>query len=450
MAIVQTPNTAPPTVTIAAPPTVLPATTVTVTADATAGNGVASVGFYVDGTLAGTSFDAPYQATVAIPAGAAPGSHMHVEARAFDRLGLQASAAANMDVLAAGAGVLTGTVYDDSIGLPVADASVVLKGLDARGVAYAQSTTSDSRGRYVIHATEGQGTLQIAKADWTRLDRPVTIQANAAIQPVDARLRIAGPANNPISAVSGGTITAAALDYLDVWRREITPSADPSLSNPALGGPDVEVRVPPGALSLDTALALTPVSRQGLAGLLPIGWTPIAIIDVTPHGIPFSSSVNLKVPVPLTLAAGASLTVARWDEAASRWRAVGASAVAQNAAALETSIDSTGQYAWLFPDTLPLAPPQPAVGELVDGVVAALIPASASAVVRSAAEDPVLQTWCEVGRSRTRDDDGAALERHAGTNAPHRDVSIFFRRGAQSRSDRRRSSCSIRFLARDR
>jgi hypothetical protein len=381
VAIVATPNTTPPTVTIAAPPTVLPSSTVQVTADATAANGIASVAFFVDGALAGTAFDAPYSATIPVPAGAAPGSIMHVEARASDRLGLQSSAAANMGVVAAGTGVLTGTVYDDAIGLPVIGAAVTLNGRDSRGVAYTQSTTSDGRGRYVIHATEGQGTLQIAKPGWTRLDRPVTIQPNKAIQPVDARLRSAGAASPAIPAVSGGTITAPALAYLDVWRREITPSTDPSLGNTALGGPDVEVRVPAGALSVDAALSLTPVSRQGLAGLLPVGWTPIAAIDVTPHGTAFTGPVDVKVPNPLTLAAGTLLTVARWDESVSRWRALSTSAVPQNAVALETTIDSTAQYAWLLADTLPVAPPQPADGSLVDGVAATLIPADASAVV---------------------------------------------------------------------
>ncbi|MCU1383320.1 MAG: hypothetical protein JWL71_2017, partial [Acidobacteria bacterium] len=381
VAIVATPNTTPPTVTIAAPPTVLPAATVHVAAEAGAANGVASVAFFVDGTIVGTAFDEPYGAAIVVPAAAAPGSIMHVEARASDRLGLQSSAAANMTVVVAGAGVLTGTVYDDAIGLPVSGAAVTLSGRDSRGVAYAQSTTSDGRGRFVIHATEGEGTLQIEKPGWTRLDRPVTIQPSKALQSVDARLRTAGAASAAIAAVSGGTITAPALDYLDVWRRDIAPSTDTSLGSAALGGPDVEVRVPAGALSVDTALSLTPVSRQGLAGLLPVGWTPIAALDVTPHGTTFSGPVTVKVPNPLTLTAGTLLTIARWDESMSRWRALTTSVVPQHAAVLEAAIDATAQYAWLLADTLPVPPPLPADGALVDGVAASLIPADASAVV---------------------------------------------------------------------
>src|SRR5207253_1648006 len=143
--------------------------------------------------------------------------------------------------------------------------------------------------------------------------------------------------------------------YLDVWRRELARSD----SSVAPGTPDVAVLVPPGALSADTSLTLTPVSRQGLAGLLPVGWTPVAVIDVMPHGVAFSGTVGVTVPNPLTLAAGTQLIIARWDEAVSRWRALGTSAVPQNAVSLAAAIDSTAQYAWLLGDTVPGAPPPP-------------------------------------------------------------------------------------------
>src|SRR5207247_1617538 len=61
--------------------------------------------------------------------------------------------------------------------------------------------------------------------------------------------------------------------------------------------------------------------------------------------------------------------------------AVTSTVLVEDKGALAGTIDITSQYAWIVADAIPAAPPQPAPGELLAGVAAALIPADATAVV---------------------------------------------------------------------
>jgi PKD repeat protein len=380
LTVVGTPDNAPPTVTLTAPPTATAGTTIKLVANAADDSGVASVAFALDGADLGTRVTLPYEVSYTIPPTAIAGTRLHAEARARDGAALEAVASADIMVTAPGQGVLTGAVFDDSIGLPVAGASVALVGEDARGIPYSQTTVSDSRGQYVLAAVEGQATISITKAGWTALDRHVTIQRDAALHVIDARLTTVGLVS-PIGAAAGGAISGAGLPFLSVWQRDLITLNDPYVTTLAASGPTVMLEVAPGSLAADASLSLTPVSRQGLAGLLPVGWTPIAAIDIAPHGVLFALPASLKVPLPLRLPADTPLTIARWDDSARVWRAAAQTTVAQSATTLAASIESTGQFAWLLADVVPLAPPSPIVGDPVPGVDAALVPATAAAIV---------------------------------------------------------------------
>src|SRR6185295_16609451 len=120
-----------------------------ISASANDAAGVAAVRFFVDGTRIATVLDPPYQTVLAVPAGLVPGTRLHIEARAVDFSGLQSIATRDVDVIATGAGVLTGEVYDDTSGLPLEGAAVALVGNDARGLPYTQPTASDGHGRSV-------------------------------------------------------------------------------------------------------------------------------------------------------------------------------------------------------------------------------------------------------------------------------------------------------------
>ncbi len=378
--IVQTPDTIPPSLSLTAPAAAHAGTTVPVSATVSDLGGVASVRFFVDGKRIATLIDPPYQTTVAVAPGAVGGSRLHVEARALDFAGLEAIDARDVQVIAPGEGVLTGEVYDDNSGLPVEGATASLVGTDSRGVPYSQSALSDARGRYVIHGTEGTAIVQIAKAGWSVLNRPAVIKPDTAIEVVDARITAAA-ASAHVDGLSGATITGDRATFLEAWQREVSAAEDPSLGNVALGGPDVTLTIPAGALASSADVTMTPLSRQSLPGLLPPGWTPIDIIDIGPHGIPFATPASLASPNALNLKAGRLVTFVQWDEQSRAWRALATNALPSDKALLTGSIPGTGQYAWVVADAAPAVPPQPVPGELVVGVTPLLIPLEATGLV---------------------------------------------------------------------
>ena len=342
--VATAPEAAPPTITLTAPATVAPGETIGLSASATGDPTVASVAFSVDGAKLGTLVVPPYAASYVVPAGLRGGATIRFDADVIDGLGrtARASKTATVQATAApGQGVVFGRVFDDTTGLAIAGASVTLLGSTT-------STTTDLFGRYVMTASEGPGTLRITRDGWSRVDRPVAFAVgNVAPRVFDARLTALTASASATSAVVGGTITQAGWSLV----------------------------VPAGALTADAPIALTVVGGQGLQGRLPLGWSPVGVIDVGPRGIAFAPDATLKAPA--TAGAGGPLVLARWDETASGWRAVATS----NATMPEAPIISTGQYAWLRADALPAAPAMPADGALLAGVAAVSIPDAATAVV---------------------------------------------------------------------
>jgi hypothetical protein len=355
--IVETPDTVPPTVVLTAGATVAPGAVLSLTASAFDGRGVSKVDFYVDGVKISSDTQAPYAAAFPVPENAQAGRSLQLEARAVDFSGLEGTDSRQALIISASSladGVMTGEVYDDTSGLPVAGATITLTGVDAGGRDYSQSASSDSRGRYLLHATEGAGILRVARDGWTRVDRSVDIVANRSINVIDARLTPLTPTTDPISAVLGGTSSGPAGSHL-------------SLS------------IAPGALTASTAVAVTPIGSQGLQGLLPPGWSPVATADIAPHDLSFAAPATLTQAVVSGLPNGAHLVLARWDEATAEWRALLERASAGGA--LASSVDRAGQYAWLLADTTPVAPPTPTVGAALSGVTPAPIPADATTTV---------------------------------------------------------------------
>ena len=380
VAIVQAADTTPPTVTLSAPATATAGTAITVTATAADDTGVASVRFFLDGTRLATVADPPYLATLTLPATLPTGTRLHVEARALDFSGLEGVASQEVDLVAPAAGVVTGEVYDDASGLPVGGASVALLGTDSRGVPYTQTSESDAHGRYAMAAAEGAGVVRISKDGWSVVNRAIVVKPNKGVTVVDARITTAA-AGGAIAALSGGIVSGDRVAFLQVWQREVSAAEDPAIGRPALGGPDVLLRIPPGALASNATVTLTPLSRQALPGLLPTGWTPLAIVDIGPHDLALATGAALTSPNPLNVKAGTPVVFARWDEPVRAWRALASTVLTEDKGALAGTVDVTGQYAWIAADAVPATPPPPAAGELVAGVDAGLIPGDATAVV---------------------------------------------------------------------
>ncbi|HET7694175.1 MAG TPA: PKD domain-containing protein [Vicinamibacterales bacterium] len=343
-------DTTPPALTFTAPAQVLAGTSIALNATATDAKGIAAVVFLVDGAVVATITMPPYQAAFSVPAGLPAGAHLALEARASDLSGLESVSSKDALVVPAdaGAGLITGEVFDDTTGLPLSGVAVTLA---AEGSAPAAATNTDDRGRFALTAPGGAAVVQIARAGWTGVERAVAVTAGSVTEIFDARLTPLNEAVN-VTPVLGGTLRAGTAS----------------------------LTVPAGALAAATPMSLTRVGVHALHGLTPLGWAPLASYVASP-AIQFAQPATLDIPLPAGLAAGAKLTLARWDPAATAWRAVAIHDVAAGETSAAAAVEVAGAYAWLRADTQPSAPPQPAAGELVTGVAPVAIGAAALATV---------------------------------------------------------------------
>ena len=335
-------DTTPPTVKLTAPLQILQGKKLPLSADPHDDVGIASVAFFVEGVNVATLTSPPYTVDVDLAPSQGPGTLLKLRAVATDFANLQGSNTAQTLVISTastGQGVLTGELYDDSTSLPLAGATVTLLGTGANGTGYDQTTTTDARGRWVLRAGEGQGIVRITKSGWTTVDRSAGILVNQAVELFDGRsTRLSEPTS--ISAVLGGAVSS---------------------TNAALN-------LPAGALTTATDLRLTPLSQQGLQGVVPAGWSPIASADIAPHGVDFTVEGTLSLANSYKVPAARTVVFAQWDEAEGSWRALSTVTVPAAGTALQGIVFSSGQYAFFLPDTAPTAPAIPANGELLGAV----------------------------------------------------------------------------------
>ncbi len=341
-------DTTPPTVSLTAAPKVTRGGTLALAATAADDGGVYSISFYVDGVRIAVGTVAPYAANYKLPLSVAGGTTLQLRAVARDFAGNEATATAATVIdnpSGAGRGVVTGEVYDDTTGLPLSNVTIALTGNDDDTQPYAATAVTDARGRYLLRAERGAGVLRIAKAGYTAVDRVIAITAGRAQEVVDARLTPLQPMVT-ISPLLGGSA----------------------------GSDAARLVVSSGAIDGELQLSVTPLGQQGLQGLLPPGWVPVAAADVRPHGVTFPASVPLSMRSGFSLPTGSTLVLAVWDDDASAWRALSLATAGGAAAPLEEGVTKTGQFAWLLADVVPAAPPLPAAGDLLIGTAGALIP----------------------------------------------------------------------------
>jgi PKD repeat protein len=356
LSIVATPDTTPPTVALTSPASAREGGLVHLSATASDNVKVAAVTFLVGDVAIATRLDPPYEADFVVPSTRHAGAVLQVRALAIDSSNLEATSDKQVRIVeatAVGTGVVVGEVYDDSTSLPLAGVTVALAGNDDAGTPYNVVTTTDARGQYFLAAGSGQGTLRIAKAGWSRVERPVTIADQEAVEPLDARLTPVSGGAQPIAAVIGGRLT----------------------------GGNATLTLQGSALSADVSLNLVAIGPQGLAGLLPAGWSPVGAIDLLPHGVDFANPQDVALANNGQLPIGTPLVLAAWDESASAWRAVQLAPIAGDGSRLTGAVPSTGQYAWLLADSVPAAPAPASAGALVAGVPLLAVPNPATADV---------------------------------------------------------------------
>ncbi len=296
----------------------------------------------IDGVPVGAASPPPYEFDIVAPSQAPSGATLEVTAVATDRAGNVSSPLARAVRIAA-EGVVVGQVLSDETGLPLADATVVLEAPSGQ-----RTAQSDAHGGYSFPTGSAVARVKASRGAMIPVERAVVVEPGVGTVVLDARLT---PLGEPVTAGPGGLV----------------------LPKVELPGPipiDLELNVPQDAVAQATPLRLTPLSAQGLPGLLPLGWSPVAAFDVRADG-PVDGALEArfqKLP-------DAAQHLVRFDTGSRAWTMV-QPGLAPSGGALTVGVGGTGTYALVVPDPEP-APAVPAAGEVLPGVAQADLPATA-------------------------------------------------------------------------
>ena len=329
----------------------------------------------------------------------AKGTTVTLQASAVDRAGNPASATADILVsqAAAGPGTLQGEVYDDRRGLRLAGADFAVFASDE-----AASGQATDKGAYFAELPAGEYLVRLSKPGYTAIERTISVPSQQNAVPFDARLTPTGT----------GSVQAPVPD----------PLPEPlKIAIPLDGGTPIALTIPVGALSEAIFLRATPVSNQGMMGVLPAGWSPLAVLDLRAldaAGALLSPSPVLTDPaalsIPLPEGVDASivpdLVLARYDEGRHQWIAVSTVSLDPDGLLAETSLSAMGQYALLAADPAPLAPPAARQGQplaAIDGAAAPDFPTLTAAGRVAPPASPPLQGLTAVGEVVLTPPDGA-------------------------------------------
>lgn len=296
---------------------------------------VTQVVITANGTTLGTFTSAPYQADLEVPSGANPGDTLTVTAVATDEAGNTQTASRGVSVAADG--VIVGQVLSDASSFPIQGA--VVQSLGTSSV----SDQTDDHGRYSLQASDSHLFLTVTSPSpaTTTVEREVFVQEGVGTVPVDARLT---PLAAPMAIGSaGGTVTAG----------------------------NISLTVPGGVVGDGTSFQLTPLTGQGLPGLLPLGWSPLAAFDLRAT----SSAMNLSAAIaqmPNTVSHLVTYNAAlhAWTMVTPNLQAVSGTVTVQ--------VPSPGDYALVVTDNVTPAIPIPDPGDALTGIDMQLLDPSAS------------------------------------------------------------------------
>jgi len=218
------------------------------------------------------------------------------------------------------------------------------------------TTTTDNKGRYTARVPEGAHTIRVSATDHTTVWRQIIVPAGAGVIPIDIRL-----ARRGLTKTSDGT--AITLDH----------GGDTTVTKQAT------LTIPAGGLEASRKITLTSVGAQSLAGLLPLGWSPLAsaeIISPLPEGE--GSGVRAPVRGTLTFIINAAeittnnqtISAVRYDETRDEWSVINAIVNIGSDNKASINVTTTGAYALVYPDKAAgLASPTAAVtGAVLQGV----------------------------------------------------------------------------------
>jgi hypothetical protein len=326
-----------------APTQLAPGQSGTATVNATDNIGVAAVVIQLNGATVATLTTAPYSTTFTAPTSANAGDTLTLNASVFDLAGNVNSSARGIQIVPAG--VVTGQVLSDGTGLPFTGATVQVLGASVQD-------TSDNSGRYSIASNSAHLFLSISSTAnattgapaMVTVEREVFLQAGVGTVPVDARMTQIAAAI-PVNAAGGSLMNGS-----------------------------ITVSIAPGAVSSSTNFHLTSLSQQGLPGLLPLGWSPIAAFDLRADTATSASFTASLTQLPNSVV----FHLARYDYSSHTWLMVTPNLGAASGA-LTIPVPSVGDYALVTPDVGNTSLTVPSPGQALAGVTMVALPAGAAA-----------------------------------------------------------------------
>ncbi|MEA2572468.1 MAG: hypothetical protein QOI24_4469 [Acidobacteriota bacterium] len=249
------------------------------------------------------------------------------------------------DATSSTGGFVTGAVYDATNGRPLTTARIDI-------TPSAQSINVDERGRYSRSLAEGAYTLRASAPGFATVWRQLVVPAGAGVVPIDIRL------------TKRGSESAAPFALIDSAQTTVTRN--------------VELTAPSASLTPGAKITLTAVGGQSLAGLLPLGWSPLAAAEIAVDGssVPASLAaakltfVLSQADADALTAASQTLSLVTYDVERDEWRVVVAVVPVAADRRITSDIIASGNYALVYPDKAPsLAhPPSPHAGAALQGV----------------------------------------------------------------------------------
>lgn len=305
-----------PRVRLQAPETARPGDTIPIQVSPETGTRLTNADISWNGRFLVRVTDSFAPVTAQVPADAVVGSRIPIEVLATDAEGEQVTARTTVTIY--GQGALLVEAYDDAQGLPLKEGQALVEGGEAQ--------TLDATGKAALRTALPQNWIKVSRSGFTPVWRPASLQVGGVQAVVDARLTPLA-VNQPITV---GAFTGQ------------------------FGKGALSVAFPAGAFQTEGTLSVTPLSTQGLPGLLPSGWSAVSAWWLDTGGVLPASAGTAA----LTLPAGApqdNLTWVRWDEGLHAWVTLGTGLHASNLSGL--AMASPGGFALVVPDAGLTAPP---------------------------------------------------------------------------------------------
>ena len=197
------------------------------------------------------------------------------------------------------------------------------------------SRTTDDRGRYVFSLPEGAHTIEAGARDYTTVWRQIVVPAGAGVIPIDIRMQRRGAqtsaATLPITLQDGG------------GARSVTVPIKLTVT---------------GGVAADAKVAATSVGAQSLAGLLPLGWSPIASAEIAVFGAdnnlvagaPLTADLEFTLPSADIAAAQQTLSFVQYDSERDEWRTLVPAMTAASGDTWRVAVHNAGAYAVVYRD----------------------------------------------------------------------------------------------------